>query len=370
MRTPRKVGTRVAAAKPLLRIGFLIDRWEPSRGGAERALAELAEGLAARGHEVLAFAAQGPVSDARWRRVQPGFALLRASREKQLARALVAAARTAGCDVLIGVRHLFECDLWWPHGGCHRASLRALGKPVRGRHRVFVELERRMAASARRIACVSHLVLDEVAAEHPAASAKSVLVGSAVDLERFHPRERQHLGRALRAELELRDEDFLIGFSARQPRTKGLPLLLEAFRELRAGGARATLLVAGSPLRAPPGVRVLPEVDPAAFAAACDLLAHPTRRDTFGLVVAEALASGTPVVTTLRAGAAELVGRPEQGTVLADPADAGALLAALRAHLRSRPDRELVRQAALGCGRESWLARMEALCRECARGQE
>jgi len=351
----------VADAKHPLRIGILIDRWDPARGGAERALAELADGLASRGHEVLAFAADG-ATDSHFRRVNPGWTLGRASQEKRLARALVDSARGAGCDVLVGVRHLYECDLWWPHAGCHRASLRALGKPLRGRHRVFVELEQRMARSAQRIACVSRLVLEEIATEYPDAREKSVLVGSAVDLERFHPRERAGRGRALRAELGLAEDDFLIGFSARQPRTKGLPLLLEAFR-----GLRATLLVTGAKVRASPGVIVQPELDPAVFASACDLLVHPTRRDTFGLVVLEALASGTPVVTTSRAGAAELVRTPTQGTVLTDPEDGVALLAALRERLGTRPDREAVREAALGCGREAWLGRMDALCRACAR---
>ena len=340
----------MADAKLPLRIGLLIDRWDPARGGAERALAALADGLAARGHEVLAFAAQG-VEDARFRPVRAAWALRRGSREKHLARALVDAARAAECHVLVGVRHLYECDLWWPHGGCHRATLRALGKPLRGRHRVFVELEQHMARSAKRIACVSRLVQEELALEHPDAREKAVLVGSAVDLERFHPRERAGRGRALRAELGLSDDDFLIGFSARQPQMKGLPVLREALR-----GLDATLLVHGSRT----------DLDPAVFFAACDLLAHPTRRDTFGLVVAEALASGTPVVTTVRAGAAELVRAPEHGCVLPDPDDASALREALRARLHDRPDRELVRQAALGCDREAWLTRMEAVCRACA----
>ncbi|MBK7644843.1 MAG: glycosyltransferase family 4 protein [Planctomycetes bacterium] len=350
----------------------MIDRWDPSRGGAEAALAELAEGLEARGHAVLAFAAEGPAkgrpAQERWRRVRPAWSLGRSRGEKLLARALDEAAREAGCDVRIGLRHLFETDLWWPHGGCHRATLRALGKPLRGRHRVFVELEARMARSARRVACVSRLVLEEVLAEYPELRGRAVLVGSALDLERFHPRERATSGAALRASLGIGADEPLIGFSARQPRTKGLSVLLESFRALRAAGSGATLLVAGSAVRAEEHVRVLREVDPVAFAAACDLVCLPTLRDTFGRVVAEALACGTPVVTTARAGAAELLARPEQGRVLGDPRDTAALTEALAEGLALRPGRELVREAALACGRETWLDRMEALCRECAAG--
>jgi hypothetical protein len=42
-----------------MRIGFLIDRWRPDRGGAERAMADLASWLADRGHDVRAFAIEG-----------------------------------------------------------------------------------------------------------------------------------------------------------------------------------------------------------------------------------------------------------------------------------------------------------------------
>jgi glycosyltransferase involved in cell wall biosynthesis len=46
-------------------------------------------------------------------------------------------------------------------------------------------------------------------------------------------------------------------------------------------------------------------------------------------VIAEALASGVPVVTTSRAGAAELIRTGESGFVLEDPDDAGGFAAAL-----------------------------------------
>ncbi len=65
-----------------------------------------------------------------------------------------------------------------------------------------------------------------------------------------------------------------------------------------------------------------------AFAVA-DAFVFPTRYEPYGMVIAEALASGVPVVTTALAGAAELIVPGEAGFVLDDPEDAGGFAAAL-----------------------------------------
>ncbi len=65
-----------------------------------------------------------------------------------------------------------------------------------------------------------------------------------------------------------------------------------------------------------------------AFAAA-DLFLFPTRYEPFGMVIAEALASGLPVVTSAMAGAAELIRDGESGYVIADPEDDVAFAAAV-----------------------------------------
>ena len=64
-----------------------------------------------------------------------------------------------------------------------------------------------------------------------------------------------------------------------------------------------------------------------AFAAA-DLFLFPTRYEPFGMVIAEALAAGLPVVTSAVAGAAELIRDGASGFVVADPEDAAGFAAA------------------------------------------
>jgi glycosyltransferase involved in cell wall biosynthesis len=61
-----------------------------------------------------------------------------------------------------------------------------------------------------------------------------------------------------------------------------------------------------------------------------DALVHPTYHDPFPLAVAEALASGLPVVTTRRCGVSEVVSDGGAGFLLEDPKDAAGFLAAIR----------------------------------------
>ena len=67
--------------------------------------------------------------------------------------------------------------------------------------------------------------------------------------------------------------------------------------------------------------------------AAADVACVPSRQEAFGNVVLEAMASGTPVVTSRLVGAAELLGPPLDALVVERPNDltalAGALLRAL-----------------------------------------
>jgi UDP-glucose:(heptosyl)LPS alpha-1,3-glucosyltransferase len=323
----------------------------------------------------------------------------RRARARHLARALPEAARSAGCDVTIGVRQLERVDLYWPHDGAHEVSLAARREArgrdpepdPRGRHALFVALERRLLeeGGARSVACVSALVHDELARLYPRSRERLVSVPNGVDLERFRPDRRAREGAALRARLGLAADAPLLVFAGADGRRKGLAELLTALAGLR--GRAWTLLAAGVKH---PGwwgrvartrgldetrVRFEPALDAASLWAAADLCVLPTWRDTCGLVVLEALACGVPVVTTARAGAAEVLQeRRAAGTVLARPDDLRGLRAALATWL-DRLDRlgggdERVAKEARACvqdrGHVAWLTRLEGLVLELARARE
>ena len=73
--------------------------------------------------------------------------------------------------------------------------------------------------------------------------------------------------------------------------------------------------------------------DMTAIYNAADLLVHPAIYEPFGLVCAEALACGLPVVTTLVTGAAELITPGINGNIVDDPSDSAALAAAIQPFL-------------------------------------
>lgn len=98
----------------------------------------------------------------------------------------------------------------------------------------------------------------------------------------------------------------LVLFAGRLDASKGVPLLTESFRLLRARGGAAHLVMAGSGAEENAVRRVLgpdvtllgplPQDRLARVYAGCDIFAFPSRTETSGNVVAEAMACGLAVV--------------------------------------------------------------------------
>jgi phosphatidylinositol alpha-mannosyltransferase len=146
---------------------------------------------------------------------------------------------------------------------------------------------------------------------------------------------------------------------------KGLPLLLRAFEALREQ-VPATLTIVGSELEeiAPllvdgaAGVQALGRVgDEAKHAALADadvLCAPSLGGESFGMVLTEAFAAGTPVVASAIAGYRDVVSNGRDG-VLVPPRDATALAEALRdLALDPQRTRALGAEAARSAQRYAW----------------
>jgi glycosyltransferase involved in cell wall biosynthesis len=128
------------------------------------------------------------------------------------------------------------------------------------------------------------------------------------------------------------DGPFLLAVGTLEPR-KNLPRLLAAFGEL-AGELPSHRLVVAGPVGWGPALR--PGGDPArvrlagpvadatlhALYEAADGLAYPSLYEGFGLPVLEAMAHGTPVLTSDRSSLPEVAG---DAALLVDPLDVGAI---------------------------------------------
>jgi glycosyltransferase involved in cell wall biosynthesis len=119
-------------------------------------------------------------------------------------------------------------------------------------------------------------------------------------------------------------------FAGAATRVKGFDLLLEAFARVRATEPSAHLLVIGpgdgAVMDVSSGVTVLgplPQAELAARFRTADCLVLPSRNESFGMVVPEALAAGLPVLISDRVGAKDLVAEGRTGWIV--PVDVFAL---------------------------------------------
>ena len=188
--------------------------------------------------------------------------------------------------------------------------------------------------------CVGRELRDQIAAAFPGHAGKLRIVPNAVDFTAF----------AVRPEPPAEPLRWL--YIGRLMPHKGVVTLVEAFARVAAEDPRTHLtLVGAGPQEAEVDRRIgalglagrvtrLPPVPPDAVTGLLhrhDLLVHASRRETFGMTVVEAVATGTPVLVALSAGPAETLDGigPRAGGSFPPTEDPAVIVAAYR-ELRAR----------------------------------
>jgi glycosyltransferase involved in cell wall biosynthesis len=197
----------------------------------------------------------------------------------------------------------------------------------------------RSMARAARIITASEFARRDIVARYPVRPEKIVAIPLAAD-PRFRPLRPAESAPVL-ARYGLRP-GFLFSLG-RLNRRKNLERLLLAYGRLRRGGAPdAPLVIGGKPdygvgevlRRAKRSgdvstvrfVGLIPDADLPAFYSAAGCFVYPSLFEGFGLPLLEAMACGTPVVTSDRTALPELVG---DAGLLIDPESVDALAAAI-----------------------------------------
>lgn len=351
-----------------MKIGLVLDCYDPRRGGVEQWTDQFARQLLGRGHEVhvvaRAFGATPPGLHAHAIHCGPSRRRFAVEAEAELRRLQLDVVHDTGCGTY--------ADVFQPHGGSRVAAFErnvalmpAWQRPWKRafarwlpRYREFAALaSRQYARDGRIILALSRMVADDLRRFHQVPPEQMRIIYNGVDTERFSPAHRIVHRAPVREQLGLRDEVLLL-IVAHNFRLKGVPALLQAASKLVRAGQPIHVAVAGGKHVEPYArqarrlgigerttfLGAIDDVVP--YYAAADLYVQPTFYDPCSLVVLEALAAGLPVVTTRHNGAGELITPGREGEILANPDDATALAAALTPLVASGARRRAMGEAA------------------------
>jgi len=260
----------------------------------------------------------------------------------------------AKLDLVQSHERLLACDVYRAGDGVHAVWLaerlkhspwwKRITVPLNPWHRYLMRTERRLFASPllQAVICNSAMVRDEIKQAFGVPDEKLRLIYNAVDSQAFSPalRERRE---ATRAKLRIKDDAVVHLFVGSGFERKGVATAIEAIARQPAA---AHLVVVGRDKhlaryaalanRLGVGQRVTltgPRTDVKPFYGAADVFVLPTIYDPFPNAALEAMATGLPVITTRKSGAAEFVADHDAGYVI-DSGD----VAALAAHMRTLAD--------------------------------
>ena len=336
-----------------LKIAIVLDWFLPSKGG-ESYLVWLAQELSRRGHDVHVFAIEAEKDPAASYQVHL-IPVLRWPRSLRMLSFLFNSGRLVrrdAFDIVHGVGLTLAMNVFNPHGGVEQAYLRQEFRSISNRfyylwrwvrqylsleHHVTLWIQRRQYLSPRvkRIIAISQMIKRNIAENYGPVVEKVTVVFNSVDLDRFHPRNRDLHRTEKRSALDIPSDTVVLLFVGNNYRLKGLEPLMAAVGLLRRKYPTRPirLLVAGrgQVARYRRKARRLGVADLVLFLgsvkhieqyyAASDIYVHPTFYDSCSLTVLEALASGLPVVTTRFNGAADAIVSEDGGRVIEDPAN-------------------------------------------------
>jgi glycosyltransferase involved in cell wall biosynthesis len=367
---------------------MLTETYRPEIGGGERQAAILSAGLAKRGFDVTLVARRsrpglawrepegaaqirrlpptGPGRLRKWLLLLPALLLLIA-RRRDYDVVLVSGFRLLGISAMLaavvtGRPTVLKADSSGEMSGEYfRTGLRSLRLSPESRLTRFL-LTRRNALLRRadRFVCLSVEMRDEFIRAGIAPD-RILTIPNGVDTGRFRPADPEERP-GLRRMLALPDGPLVI-YTGRLVRYKGLPELLEAWREIAVEQPEACLVLVGEgggdqqaceeELRQnvaayglTSSVRFTGAVENVEdWLRAADIFAFPTHDEAFGLSLVEAMACGLAVVSTRVGGLADIV-RDGENAVSVPPASPTALAEALRSLLKDPAYRQRLGEAA------------------------
>ena len=354
------------AAPSAVNIALVIERFNPQGGGAERSAAQIAGGLATRGHRVTVLCGVGSAtnSDCGGVTVVPCFHGSRfdAIRLLRFVPWVREKLKQEKFDVSLSFTTAVPAMVVEPRSGIVREDhlrnvarrdtaaarrLKQLALALSLKHRALLSLERKTLAdpSVRRFVAISRYIARQLESHYAVAPERIVVIPNGAEVEPLDTAARDHARQVIRRNLNVPSDHPLFLFPANDPWRKGFVPLVRALRRMVESGRPGVVLIAGATgyamqeLAARTGVRdrirfIGPTQRPDFLYAAADVTVLPTFYDPASKVVLESLMLGTPVVTTAFNGASDAVISSDgvaRGRIIDDPWDIAALADAMTA---------------------------------------
>lgn len=255
------------------------------------------------------------------------------SKNRSFARNSLSVASSRKFDIVHGLSRVPGVDTFRLTDSLHAHWLRTFYTGSSGilqrfnpRHRALLELERGIYQGnrTRRIIVQSSLDFRLIQEYYGVPTEKIRLVRNGVDLQTFHP-QSQASTEEVRHELRIEDAPLIV-FAGMDFPKKGLGSLIESFAKLQNRTARLLVLGAGNlrkyeQLSHRKGIRERVifagrKQGISRYYGAADLFVLPTIYEPFPNVNLEAMACGTPVITTATSGGVDLIDEGNNGYLI------------------------------------------------------
>ena len=324
-----------------MKIAFIKQK-QVAFGGGEGYVRRLMKGCATHGHEVHLITAFWPEDDFNFPLTVHTVAINRRSRRTKLfsfSESVRRCVEAEDFDCVFSMERTDSQNIWRAGEGVHkvwlehRAEFESFGKTWfnahNSGHRSYLEMEKRCVRSTPHIIANSAMIKGYIERVYAGLSAEIHVIHNGCDLNMFTPEHRVDSRRMVAEHHGLDIMRPLILFPGSDWTRKGL---MQAFLVL-ARVPDAQLIVAGRGnskrwMKRARSIGVegrvtfaLPTEDLCSYYRAADVALLPTWSDPFSNISLEALACGTPLVTTEYNGGCEVVKPGENGFVAKNPAD-------------------------------------------------
>ncbi len=349
-----------------LKIALIRSRYTPF-GGAERFIESALGALAEKGVTLTLITREWKGSAERSVILCNPFHIGRLWRDWGFARSVQARLARNRFALVQSHERIAGCDVFRAGDGVHAAWLQARNRTqgslarfatwISPWHRYMLRAEATMFADPRlrAVICNSRMVANDVRRFFRVAEEKLHVIYNGIDSEHFSPKLREFHRVSVRDDLAIPANSVIYLFVGVGFDRKGVKQLIAAFAKLP--DEQAHLVIVGKDrkqsayeaqadaLKISNRVRFCgPQQDVRPFFGAADVFVLPTLYEPLSNAVLEALASGLPVITSTRSGAAELITHGISGFVC-DALDTDALALHMTA-LKDQEFRESAGRAA------------------------